>query len=180
MSAVSSRIRYLNLITPSELLNNDSKLQEILWNFTRFPPERRITLSQSPHFYGHLPSQNTNWSEFDSQATEENWHTRHPQPICVLTNTTGRRVFLELGRTPRAFDNVWSVDEILIFKSQYLRSFFFLLILISFQVYVENSRVKVLSQHPSKTTSIHGFTWSLCSSLGLRRPWTLRILAIPR
>jgi len=100
-----------------QVLNNDSKLQEILWNFSRFDHERRLTLSQNPHFYDHLPtSPNANWSEFDSQATEENWPTNHTQPIYVLTNIPGR-VFLELGPNPRAFDNVWNTNGALIFKS---------------------------------------------------------------
>ena len=105
------------LIRVPEELNNDSKLREILWNFSRFDPERRLILSQNPHFYNHLPtSPNANWSEFDSNSTEENWHTNHTQPIYVLTNTPGR-VFLELGPNPRAFDNVWNTNETLIFKS---------------------------------------------------------------
>jgi len=107
----------LRLIRVPEELNNDSKLREILWNFSRFDPERRLILSQNPHFYNHLPtSPNANWSEFDSNSTEENWHTNHTQPIYVLTNTPGR-VFLELGPNPRAFDNVWNTNETLIFKS---------------------------------------------------------------
>ena len=107
----------LRLIRLPEVLNNDSKLQEILWNFSRFDRERRLTLSQNPHFYNHLPtSSNANWSGFDSKATEENFPTDHAQPIYVLTNTPGR-VFLELGPNPRAFDNVWNMNETLIFKS---------------------------------------------------------------
>jgi len=109
--------RSLRLIRVPEEINNDSKLREILWNFSRFDPERRLILSQNPHFYNHLPtSPNANWSEFDSNATEGNWHTNHTQPIYVLRNTPGR-VFLELGRHPRAFDNVWNTNETLIFKS---------------------------------------------------------------
>jgi len=107
----------LRLIRLPEVLNNDSKLQEILWNFSRFDRERRLTLSQNPHFYDYLPtSPNANWSEFDSKATEENFPTDHTQPIYVLTNTPGR-VFLELGPNTRAFDNVWNTNETLIFKS---------------------------------------------------------------
>jgi len=107
----------LRLIRVPEELNNDSKLQEILWNFIRLKPTERLTLSQNPHFYNNLPTPpNANWGEFDSKATEENWHTNHTQPIYVLTNTPCR-VFLELGRNPRAFDNVWNTNQTLIFKS---------------------------------------------------------------
>jgi len=100
-----------------QVLNNDSKLQEILWNFSRFPLDSRLTLSQNPHFYDHLPpSSNANWGELNANATQENWHTYHTKPICVLTNAPSR-VFLELCGNPRAFDNVWNADETLIFKS---------------------------------------------------------------
>ena len=52
----------VRLILKPEVLNNDSKLQEILWNFSRFDPERCLTLSQNPHFY-HLPTlPNADWS----------------------------------------------------------------------------------------------------------------------
>jgi len=108
------------LIPVTEVLGNDSKLKEIIWNFSRFPHEsgRRLTLSQSPHFYDRLlTSSNADWHEFDADATEENWHSHQTEPICVLTNTQGR-VFLELGQTPRAFDNVWDMNETLVFKSR--------------------------------------------------------------
>jgi len=111
-----------------EVLNDDSKLQEILWNFSRFPLESRLTLSQNPHFYNPLPTpSNANWGEFNANATQENWHTNHTEPICVLTNTSGR-VFLELCRNPQAFDIVWNAaNETLIFKSKHLsfRLFFY-------------------------------------------------------
>ena len=50
-----------------------------------------------------------------------------PNQIFVLTNIPGR-VFLELCRKPRVFDNVWNVNETLIFKSKCLtfRFFFYL------------------------------------------------------
>jgi len=112
----------------AEVLNNDSRLEEIIWNFSRFPPEMRLTLLQNPHFYNHLPtSSNANWGEFNTNATQENWHTYHTKPICVLTNTPGR-VFLELCRNPRAFDNVWNANESLIFKSERPAFRFFLLL----------------------------------------------------
>lgn len=114
---LTDRFRPHLLIRVPEVLNDDSKLQEILWNFSRFDPRRRLTLSQNPHFYCHLPtSPNANWSAFDSRSIEENWHTNYTQPIYVLTNTPGR-VFLQLSPNPRAFDNVWNTNETLVFKS---------------------------------------------------------------
>jgi hypothetical protein len=107
-----------------EVLRNDAKLQEVLWNFIRFDPNRRLTLSQNPHFYNHLPASSSgNWGKLDAKATEENWHTHHAVPICVLTNSTGR-VFLELGPIPRAYDNVWDMNDTFIFKGQYFAFIF--------------------------------------------------------
>ena len=150
------------LIPLPEELNDDSKLEEILWNFSRYyPPERRLTLSQNPHFYDHLPTSSTaNWKELYAKATQENWHTYHPEPICVLTNAPSR-VFLELCHKAWTFDNVWSANGTLIFKSKCLAFVFFLSSnLTSFQASVGNSRVKaVLSEHPSNTT--RGVTWSI-------------------
>lgn len=125
MSTGSTNQFFRYPIPVPEILNNDSKLEEVLWNFCRFDPSRRLTLSQNPHFYNDLPtSSNANWGEFKSKAIEGNWHTYHPKPIFVLTNTPGR-VFLELCPTPRVFDNVWNANETLIFKSKCLASRFF-------------------------------------------------------
>ena len=147
------------LIPVPEELNNDPKLEEILWNFTRFDSERRLTLSRNPHFYIHLPtSSNVKWNEFKTTPTRENWHTPDTKPIRVLANTPGR-VFLELCRNPRAFDNVWIANGTLIFKSK-CRAFRFSSALTSFQVSVDGSRVKVLSKHPFNTAA-RGVTWSI-------------------
>jgi len=89
----------------------------------------RLTLSQNPHFYDDLPTPlNDKWGEFTADATEENLHNYNPtNPICVLTNIPGR-VFLELCRDPRAFDNVWDKNGTLIFKSNCLSFRCFLLL----------------------------------------------------
>ena len=113
------------LIPVPEVLHNDSKLQEILWNFCRFPPECCPTLSQNPHLYNHLPTlSNVNWKEFNTKPTEENWHTYDTKPICVLTDIPGC-VFLKLCPYPWAFDNVWNANRTLIFKSKSLSFRFF-------------------------------------------------------
>lgn len=113
------------LIPAPEVLNNNSKLEEILWNFSRFDPGRRLTLSQNPHFYNYLPtSSNANWKEFNATATQENWHTYPTEPIRVLTNIPGR-MFLELSGDRRAFDNAWNANGTLIFKRKCLRFPFF-------------------------------------------------------
>jgi hypothetical protein len=147
----------------SEVLNNNSKLEEILWNFSRFPRKSRLTLLENPHFYNDLPaSSDVNWGEFNANATQENWHgsSCDTKPICVLTNTPGR-VFLELCRKPRAFDNVWNANDTLIFKSKCL-AFRFSSALTSFQASVEVSREKAaLSENLFNTAPTCGVTWSI-------------------
>jgi hypothetical protein len=121
-----------------ELLNNDTKREEVLWNFFRFDGEKRLTLSQNPHFYCDLPtSPSYNWREVDIRPIEENWHSHNSKALHVLTNSS-RRVFLELGPTPtiasRAFDNVWHMNAALVFKSRcFAYLFLFTLVSPSFQ-----------------------------------------------
>ena len=97
-------------------MTNRSRLQEILWNFSRCG-RNRLTLAKNPHFYHRLPltSPNANGDE-PTLPIEHNWHTH---PIYVLTNIPGR-IFLECGPNPQAFDNVWSTNGTLIFKGQFL------------------------------------------------------------
>jgi len=106
-------------LTPvPEVLHDDTKREEILWNFIRLDDEKkRLTLSQNPHFYGDLPTSPIGSAgKFRTTAILENWHAHHSESICVLTNTLGR-VFLELDRPPRAFDNVLDMNGSFIFKS---------------------------------------------------------------
>jgi hypothetical protein len=107
------------LIPVSELLKNDTRLEEVFWNFIRLSDKERLTLSQNPHFYTNLPtSSNANWHGLDITPTEENWHDHHTKGISVLTNIPGR-VFFGLCEVPRAFDNVWIMTDTLVFKCQY-------------------------------------------------------------
>ena len=100
-------------------LNGTSKLPDILWIFSHFPPEkpedsrnkRRLTLAQNPQFYGGFSISST--ARLDTlkiRPTED-----YQDTIYVLTNSE-RRVFLELGEKRRTFDNVWRMNDTLIFK----------------------------------------------------------------
>jgi hypothetical protein len=40
----------------SEVLRRAAELDEVLWNFSRFNDNRRITLQDNPHFYLELPT----------------------------------------------------------------------------------------------------------------------------
>jgi hypothetical protein len=84
---------------------------EILWNFSHFEGEKRLTLAQNPHFYEDLPtSPGAYGGRFSSRPTE-----RYEGTIYVLTNNSGR-VFLEFGSRPRAFDNTWTTNDTLVFR----------------------------------------------------------------
>jgi len=97
-----------------EALCPKSNIHEVLWNFGRFPDERRLTLKQNPHFYkvSDLPmSQSAYVGKFKIDPI----YDFHAPRICVLTDKPGR-VFLNNGRITRAFGNFWKPSEAIIFK----------------------------------------------------------------
>ena len=84
---------------------------DILWNFSHFDGEKRLTLAQNPHFYKNLPTNPTTyWAEFKIRPTDD-----YRDTVFVLTNNE-RRVFLEVGEKLRTFDNVWKTSDALILK----------------------------------------------------------------
>jgi len=94
-------------------------LSDILWIFSHYAPKkpedsrdkRYLTLAQNPHFYDGHPIFPTAFGDtFKTQPTE-----KYQDPIYVLTNNE-RRVFLDLGKKRRIFDNVWRINDTLIFK----------------------------------------------------------------
>ena len=101
------------------MLSKGSNLAEVLWNFARCKHEKRLTLSQNPHFYQALPtSRDAYGGEFQRDPTSNFLDT---PKICVLTNRPGR-LYLETGQNPRAFDNVWAPKDAMIFKGACLAS----------------------------------------------------------
>lgn len=111
---VSSDLSMLRsqLMHAPEALSDSSDLPEILWYFSHLPNESRLVLAQNPHFYADLPTSPAKYvRRFSSQPTE----IYHQGMIDVLTNDV-RRVFLECHPEPRVFDNVWTINGILIFK----------------------------------------------------------------
>jgi len=98
----------------TEVLSPTSNLQEILWNFSRFKDERRLTLKQNPHFYKHsdLPTSREAYvGDFKTDPIDSFQDAK----ICVLTDKPGR-VFLETDQNSRAFGNVWVPKDAMIFK----------------------------------------------------------------
>jgi hypothetical protein len=111
-------------------------LSEVLWNFSRYPDNRRLTLKQNPHFYKDLPGKYGD--DFQSDPIEQfldalgdskvdSQHRDRPRlkpKITVLTDRQGR-IYLESGQSSRAFGNVWCPQKAIIFKgSSFLFSTF--------------------------------------------------------
>jgi hypothetical protein len=106
-------------LTPiSEVLSQTSDAKEIMWNFSLFKGERRLTLKDNPHFYKKLP---TSAEKYEGQFRTDPVETFHHDKISVLTDNAGLtgRVFLETAKEKRAFGNVWVPKEAIIFKGSY-------------------------------------------------------------
>jgi hypothetical protein len=101
-----------------EVLSQTSGTKEIMWNFSLFKDERRLTVKDNPHFYEKLP---TSAEKYEGQFRTDPIETFHHDKISVLTDNprlTGR-VFLETAEEKRAFGNVWVPKEAIIFKGSY-------------------------------------------------------------
>ena len=117
------------LISVSEVLVDTSELPDILWIFSHFAPKkpndprdkRYLTLVQNPHCYDDSPIfPTTSVDMFKVHPTNHYQGT-----IYVLTNDE-RRVYLDLGKERRIFDNIWKMnDDTLIFKGECPATIFF-------------------------------------------------------
>jgi len=109
----------------TEMLSESSKTAEVLWNFSRFKDEKRITLKQNPHFYKCLPrSKEAYRNDFRGDPVERFLDTpkdARTSEIYVLTDRPGQ-VYLEYGQNARAFGNVWLPEHAIIFKGSCLTS----------------------------------------------------------
>jgi len=113
-------------LTPmSEVLGENSDTNEIMWNFSRFRDERRLTLKDNPHFYEKLP---TSAEKYEGHFRTDPIETFQHKEISVLTDNPRLmgRVFLETSNEKRAFGNVWVPKEAIVFKGSYLSLFPFL------------------------------------------------------
>jgi hypothetical protein len=102
-----------------EVLSKNSRLEDVLWNFSHFRGEKRLTLKQNPHFYEMLP---TLPDEYEGTFRRDPIKTFDHEKICVLTDKSGLtgRVFLETAKETRAFGNVWVPKHAIIFKGSCL------------------------------------------------------------
>ena len=105
-----------------EELGESSGLKEILWNFSRYKEEKRLTLKQNPHFYKVLP---TLAEKYGGKFRTDPIETFQHEKISVLTDNAGPtgRVFLETTKETRAFGNVWVPKDAIIFKGSCLPFF---------------------------------------------------------
>ena len=100
-----------------EVVNENPSLAEILWNFSRFKDERRLTLKQNPHFYTHLPtSPDAYGGRFEMKPTEE---FQHADKFYVLTDRQGL-AFLKTDQHTRCFGNFWCPNGAIIFKGGHI------------------------------------------------------------
>jgi hypothetical protein len=83
--------------TIPEVLTQSSDMKEIMWNFSLFKGERRLTLEDNPYFYEKLP---TSAEKYDSQFRADPIQTFHHDKITVLIDNPGLtgRVILETAK----------------------------------------------------------------------------------
>jgi hypothetical protein len=107
------------------VLTQHASWPEVLWNFSRFKGEKRLTLEQNPHFYEVLP---TSPEKYGGGFTMDPIKTFQHQKISVLTDNPGTgRVFLEIAKERRVFGNAWVPKDAIISKGSYpfINMFFF-------------------------------------------------------
>jgi hypothetical protein len=101
------------LMAVTETLGKETRLEEILWNFSRLRGNRRITLKQNPRFYEGLPRSACDYSgDFENEPIDNFWDATE---IWVLTDERSP-VFLETESKKRAFGNFWVPAHAIIFK----------------------------------------------------------------
>ena len=105
------------------VLSKHASLPEVLWNFSRFKGEKRLTLEQNPHFYDVLP---TSPEKYGDKFTMDPIKTFQHQKISVLIDNPGPgRVFLETAKEKRVFSNAWVPKDVIISKGSCLFSMAF-------------------------------------------------------
>jgi hypothetical protein len=141
------------------MLSKTSDLKEIMWNFSHFRGENRLTLKQNPHFYEGLP---TSPDEYKGTFRRDPIETFDLEEVNVLTDNSGPgRVFLETAKETRAFGNVWVPKDAIIFKGSSLFFEPISRLLTPCQTSVESLRVKTSSGLTSKTRPNYGGLRSL-------------------
>jgi len=125
------QIAFDNLFHTTVMLSHSAGIEEVLWNFTQFEDERRITLHDNPHFYSDLPSSFDAYTARFRALPIENFAPKPNATIYVLVDQP-RRVFLETRHDTRIFGNVFVLNDVMIFKGMFESYFYSVLRLTSF------------------------------------------------
>jgi hypothetical protein len=105
------------LTQTAEMLPCNPRASEIIWNFTRYEDERRVTLRQNPHLYVGLPTSADAYGAGFSMNPTKDFNVKPNDTIYVLVDRSGLGcVHLEAEERDRAFGNVWMPKEAMIFK----------------------------------------------------------------
>ena len=105
-------LRYLIFVQVR--LSDNSSLQEILWNFSRImDEEKRLTLSDNPHFYTILPTSPDAYG--DSLRIDPTEDFQYEKRFYVLTDRP-ELVHIKTDQVSRSFGNFWCQKDSVIFK----------------------------------------------------------------
>ena len=106
-----------------EVLCQNSNVKEIMWNFSRFKDERRLTHRHNHRFYEELP---TSAEIYHGHFRSDPIDTFHHYRISILTNSPLlTQVFLKTAKGKRNIDNLWVPDRAIIFRGSNLSLFLF-------------------------------------------------------
>jgi hypothetical protein len=97
------------------MLSQTALLRHVLWNFSRFEDNRRITLQDNPHFYVNLPTAVDAYTGDFKARPVENLQLKPNATFYVLLDKPSR-IFLEAGQDSRIFTNVFVLQDVMIFK----------------------------------------------------------------
>ena len=102
------------------MVSHSAGIEEVLWKFTQFEDERRITLHDNPHFYSDLPTSFDAYTARFSALPIDNFAPKPNATIYVLVGQPGRvPVFLETRHDTRVFGNVFVLNDVMIFKGMF-------------------------------------------------------------
>ena len=98
-----------------EMLTHDAGFEEVLWNFAHLEDNRRISLHDNPHFYAYLPASSEEYTaQFRARPMEE--FGMKPNATIYILVDQPRRTFFKAGQGTRIFNNVFMLNNVMIFK----------------------------------------------------------------
>ena len=111
----------------AEMLPINPRSSEIIWNFTRYEDNRRITLRQNPHFYTGLPGSADAYGAGFSKTSLKDFSAKPNDTIYVLVDKSDPgRVHLEAATGNRTFSNIWMPQHVMVFKGMYCTAIYLL------------------------------------------------------